>query len=192
MWTRIVLMPFWARVLAAAGVFALLKAVDWCAHGLAADAQSPWWVPVVGIVLGMVVFGVLVAAFTDNSHLAFNNALAGLDPAQRSAAVGVSFRGPVPVDAPVRDAAIRVAQRRLQSALFWKAICLALLCIAGLCVIAGLANETLPSGWVHEHWTTLPSGYLLGSLIDAAVILCFTAAAWYVSLSVKRRLQALR
>ncbi len=72
-----------------------------------------------GQVAGIVIFGLVVAALTGNSHRAYTYGLVRRDPAQRTAAVDASFRGPVPVDAPVRDAAIRITGRRLRLARFW-------------------------------------------------------------------------
>ncbi len=173
MWTRIVLRPWWARALASAGVYAIYVAAYWWARGLAADPYQ-----LAKHVASIVIFGLLVAAFTSNSHQAYTNALAGLDPAQRSAAVDASFRGPVPVDVPVRDAAIWVAGRRLQSARIWRVMWLVLLCLGVLSfVLAWIGRGSL--------------GKLMTGIIFA-VILCLTVAAWYVSLSVKHRLQTLR
>jgi hypothetical protein len=106
--TRIVLKPWWARASAWAGVYAILVAADWWTRGLAPDPHQTWLFTLAGHVASIVIFGLLAAAFTSNSHRAHTNAVAGLQPAQQSTAVDASFRGPVAVDAPVRDAAIRV------------------------------------------------------------------------------------
>jgi hypothetical protein len=131
MWIRIVLKPWWARAFASAGVYAILVAAGWCAHGLAADPHESWWFTLAGHGTSIVILGLLVAAFTGNSHRVYANALAGLDSAQRSAAIDASFRGPIPVDVRVRDAAIRVAGRRLQTARLWRTPGLLLLCLGG-------------------------------------------------------------
>lgn len=188
MWTRFVLKPFWVRGSASAGVYAAFKALDWSVRGLAVDPHESWLVPLAGYVAGSVIVGFLAAVFTDNSHRTFVYTLAGLDHAQRSAAVDASFRGPVPVDAAVRDAAIRVAQRRLRSVLSWRALWLVLFCLAVLSAGARQARAVIfgtrpPSGWNTHDWISLAVGL--------AVVLCFTVAAWYVSLSVKHRLQTL-
>jgi hypothetical protein len=94
MWTRIVLKPFWARTLVMSGVGAVVNAVYWGARGFAADPHESWLFTLVGYLGGAVIFGLLVAAFTSNSHRAYTTALAGLDPARRSAAVDASFRRP--------------------------------------------------------------------------------------------------
>ena len=176
MWTRIVLKPWWARALVSAAVYAVLVVSRWCARGLAADSHQRWLSTLPGQVASMVLFGVLMAAFTSISHKAYANALAGLDAAQRSAASDASFRGAVPVDAPVRDAAIWIAGRRLQSARSWRLL-------LGLVVLgpgSGLALGTWPSLWHPEEW------------INFAVILGITVAAWYLSLTLKHRLRLLR
>jgi hypothetical protein len=149
-------------------------------HGLATDPHESWLSALAWNVAGILLFGLLVAAFTSNSHRAYAYALAGLDPAQRAAAVDASFRGPVPVDAPVRDAAIRVAGRRLQSARFWRVLWLVLLCLLILSAGAGLAQGTWPSAWEADDW------------FNFAVILFFTVAAWHASLSARDCLQILR
>jgi hypothetical protein len=187
MWARIVLKPWWARALAVAGVDTVLEAVYWCAgwiggYHLADNPQNTYHNVLLTFAVqaaGVVIFGLLVAASTLNSHQAYTNALAGLDPAQRSAAIDASFRGPVPVDAPVRDAAIRVAWRRLYVARFWRVMWLVLLGLILLAADVGLALGTWPSYWGPDDW------------VNFAVIPGFTIAAWYVSLSVKHRLQTL-
>jgi hypothetical protein len=190
MWTRFVLKPFWARVLVVSGVYAILNAVQWCARGFrgfGADPHQSWWFTLEFwsvYVAGIVISGLLAAAFTNNSHQAYTYALAGLDPAQRSAAVDASFRGPVPADAPVRDAAIRVAWRRLGTALFWRQLWLVLLGLAVLAVGGSLARGFLFGTWPSSGWST-------HDWISSAVVVGFTVAAWYVPRSVKNRLQML-
>lgn len=175
MWTRIMLKPWWARALAAAGVYAIGVAAVWCAHGLAASPHQAWLSTPAGQAVSIVFVGLLVAALTSSSHNACTNALAGLDPAQRSAAIDASFRGPVPVDAPVRDAATRIAGRRLYSARSWRVM----LVLIVLTACVPLARGAWPS-WGPEGW------------LYFAVILGFTVAAWYEWLSSKHRLQTLR
>jgi hypothetical protein len=188
MWTRIVLKPFWARALVTSGVGAILNAVDWSDRGFAADPYESWLFTLAGHLAGAVIFGLLVAAFTTNSHHAYTHALASLDPTQRSAAVDASFRGPVPVDAPVREAAIRVGQRRLQSALFWRTIWLVLSGwgVLAIVLLVGewLARGTWPASGSNTHdW--------ISRAVSFAVILGLLIAAWYVPLNIKHRLQML-
>src|ERR1700739_3091181 len=85
-WTRIVLKPWWGRAIMSAGVNAILAAPGWCAHGLATDPHESSLSALAWNVAGILLFGLLVAAFTSNSHRAYAYALAGLDPAQRAAA----------------------------------------------------------------------------------------------------------
>jgi hypothetical protein len=188
MWTRIVLKPWWARALISAGVCAIFVAADWRAHGWAADPHESWLFTLVGHVEGIVFFGLLVAAFTSNSHQGYTNVLYGLDPARRSAAIDASFRGPVPADAPVRVAAIRVAGRRLQSARFWRAIWLMLSCVAVISLLAHIVNTA--ALLAHDPWKPGTDNWQAGTCFTLTIILCF-AVAWYVSLDVKHRLQAL-
>jgi hypothetical protein len=184
MWTRIVLKPWWARALAWAGVYAILNTAGWCADGLAAGAYQSWFSTLAWHVASIVIFGLVVAAFTSNAHRAYTNALACLDPAQRSAAIDASFRGPFPVDAPVRDAAIRVGQLRLESARFWRVMWLVLLCwVVGWQALFAIG----PHFW-NRFWNEWDPDHLTGF----AVCLFATVAAWYVSLSVMHRLQTLR
>jgi hypothetical protein len=175
MWTRIVLKPWWTRALAAAGVVAIVNAAGWCANGLADDPHESWLFTLAKHGASIVIFGLLAAAFTSNSHNANTNALAGLDPAQRSAAVDASFRGPVPGDARVRDAAIRVAGWRLYSARSWRVMLVFIVLVAGVALGSGAW-----ASWDSEDW------------IYAAAILGVAATAWYEWLSAKRRVQTLR
>ncbi len=176
MWPRIVLMPWWARALAAAGGYALVVALSWCEHGLAGDPQQSWSFTLTSHVANVVIFGLVVAAFTSAAHSAYAYALAGLDSAHRSAAINASFRGPVPVDASVRDAAIRIAWRRLQSARSWRVLLGLLVLFEGL----ALALGKWPSGWDLEDW------------IDFAAFLVIAVGAWFLSQSLKHRIQMLR
>jgi Protein of unknown function (DUF2510) len=186
MWIRIVLKPWWVRALVLAGVYALFDAVYDCANWLGGYhiADDPYHnvFTLAGHVAGIAIFGLLVAAFTSNSHLAYTYALAGLDPAQRSAAVDASFRGPVPTDAPIRDAAIRVAGRRLQSARLWRVLWLVVL------ICAHVFSPVWEFVWKTGTYDDLHPG----DWISFALVLCLTVAAWYVSISAKHRLQMLR
>jgi hypothetical protein len=132
-------------------------------HGLATDPHESWLSALAWNVAGILLFGLLVAAFTSNSHRAYAYALAGLDPAQRAAAVDASFRGPVPVDAPVRDAAIRVAGRRLQSARFWRVLWLVLLCL----IILSAGRD-----WCRAL------GHLLGKLTTGLILPSSSSLRW--------------
>jgi hypothetical protein len=178
MWTRLLLKPWWARALASAGVSAVLVALGWCARWMASDLYPDVLSTLAMHVASIVVFGLLVAVCTTSSHRAYFIDLAGLDPVRRSAAVDASFRGPVPADASVRDVAIRVTQRRLKRAKFWRVFWLVLFCLAVATDVLGLVR----SG-------TAPKA---DDLMWDAVYLGLTVAAWYVSVSVKHRLQLLR
>jgi hypothetical protein len=175
MWTRIVLKPWWARTFASAGVYAVFVAAGWCARWLAGDPYQDVLLTFAVHIASIPIFGLLVAACTSDSHKAYTNALDRLDSRHRSTAIDASFRGPVPVDVPVRDAALRVGQRRLSSARFWRVMWLALLCL-------GVFEDVFLKGtsdWDPLDWINFP------------VVLGFTVTAWYVSLSVKHRLQTL-
>jgi hypothetical protein len=179
MWIRFLLKPFWARVFTVACAYGVVKIVDWCARGLPAEpSQSPWstlgWQ-----VVGAMISGLVLAAFTDNSHNAFAGALYGLDSRQRSEAIDASFRGPVPADPKVRDAAVRVAQRRVYATQFCTSNYRALLVLIVLFTGLGLALGTWPSGWDRADW------------MWTAALVCAAVATWYVSASAKRRLQIL-
>lgn len=178
MWTRLLLKPWWARALASAGVAAVLVAIGWCARWLAGDLYPDVWSMLAEHAASIVVFGVLVAASTTSSHRAFWIDLARLDPARRSAAVDASFGGPVPADTSVRDVAIRVTQRRLKRVRFWRVFWLVVLCLRVAFGVVGLvrwgATSLQADDWVWVGFN-----------------LCFTVAAWYVSVRVKHRLQLL-
>jgi hypothetical protein len=176
MWTRLLLKPWWVRALAPAGVLALVVVEGLCAHGLAAYPHRSWLVALAERVAVIVIVSLLLAASTVNSHRAYTNAVAGLDSEQRSAAIAASVRGAVPADAPVRDAAIRIARARRVSAVRWRPWLTAWLGLAALDLVLSrwLTGEKSSTDWT-----------------DLVVILCFAAGAWYVSLSVERRLKAL-
>ena len=84
-------MPFWARTFAVLSIFGVLEGVGWWTSGLAVDPHVPWLLALAGRVAALMILGLLVAASTSKSHLAYKTALAGLDPAQRSAAVDATF-----------------------------------------------------------------------------------------------------
>jgi hypothetical protein len=175
MWTRLLLKPWWVRALAPAGVLALVVVEGLCAHGVAAHPHRSWLVALAERVAVIVIVSLLLAASTTNSHRAYTNAVAGLDSEQRSAAIAASVRGAVPADAPVRDAAIRIARARRVSAVRWRP-----LLTAGLGLVAfDLVVDPWLIGSKSASWT------------DLVFILCFAAGAWYVSLSAGRRLQTL-
>ncbi len=192
MWTRFLLKPFWVRVLGVMAVLAILEAVGWFVSWLGGEhvTVNPYhnvytfaW-HVVGLLIG----GVLVAAFTNTSNGILKAAVAGLDPAQRSAAVDASFRGPVPANSAVRGAAIQVGQRRLGSAMLWSRMWLVLLGFAVVSAGAGLARTVIfgasaPTVWSPHNWVSFAFGL--------AVFLCLTVAAWRVPGSIKHCLQTL-
>jgi hypothetical protein len=175
MWTRLLLKPWWVRALAPAGVLALVVVKGLCAHGLADYPHRSWLVALAERVAVIVIVSLLLAASTINSHRAYTNAVAGLDSEQRSAAIAASVHGAVPADAPVRDAAIRIAGERRASSLRWR---------PWSTVLLGLAAFDL----VVDPW-------LIGSKsikwTDLVFILCFAAGTWCVSLSARRRVQTL-
>lgn len=185
MWTRMLLQPWWVRGLAVAGVFAVLGIVSWCANWMAGDAKWPGLPAFAGQVVGFAIFSLLVAACTGSSHRAFTYSLAGLDPAQRSATVHASFGGAVPVDARVRDAAIRVTERRLRLARFWRVIWLIPVGSYVLSLVIWMLRSQV------RFWSQA-SGFSAGDWFTFAVVLCFTVAAWHAAISAKHRLQTLR
>ncbi|VBA58544.1 hypothetical protein [Mycobacterium attenuatum] len=119
MLNRIVLKRWWVRALASAGVYAMALVTDWCVRGLVTGRFQPWlFTPFTGACI--VVFGVAAAALTSASHRVYADALAGLDAAQRSAAIDASVRGPVPADPRVRGAAAGITARRVYSFAHWR------------------------------------------------------------------------
>ncbi len=184
MWTQILRKPFWARVFIVAGCNAILGAVMKCADWLGGHhADNPYHdvYALACYVVGNLIFGLLVAAFTSNSNQAFARALWGLNPAQRSAAVDATFRGPVPDDAPVLDAAIRVAGQRLNLARFWRTIWLV---FVGLPVLVAGAQLALGT---YQPTNSEPSDWIF-----LALLLYFMVSACYVSISLKHRVEMLR
>ncbi len=184
MWTQFLRKPFWARVFIAAGCNAILGTVMECADRLGGEhADNPFHdvYALAGYVVGNLIVGLLVAALTDNSNRGFTRALWGLNPAQRSAAVDATFRGPVPDDASVLYAAIRVAAHRLNLARFWRTIWLVFVGLPILGAGVGLALGTFqPTGSKPSEW------------ILFALLLSFMVSACYVSMTLKRRLEMLR
>ncbi len=185
MWTRILLQSWWVRGLAVAGIVAILGSAVWCAEWLAGEAQWPGWLAFAQQFVGFAFLALLVAAFTGNSHRAYTYALAGLDPAQRSAAVDASFDGAVPVDAPVRDAAIRITERRLRLDRFWRWIWLFWLCTGILGLVTWIFRSEV------SLWRQTPA-WDLGTWVSFAIFLGVAVAAWHASINAKHRLQTLR
>jgi hypothetical protein len=175
MLTRIALKPWWSRALIAAGILAVVVGAGWCARGLPADPEESWQFALAKPVAGIVIFGLLAAAFTSNLHTLLTRALAGLDPAQRSAAVDASLRGAVPEDAHVRDAAIRIAEARILSAQPWQIVFIFILLGAGVAV----ATEAWQS-WNLRDW------------INALAVAIVTATAFHEGVSATRRVRTLR
>jgi hypothetical protein len=172
MWTRFLLKPWRVRALMSAAVYAVVVTADWCARGLPPDPQRTWLYTIADHATSIVFAGLVVAALTEGAHSAYANAIAGLDPAQRWAAVDAALGGPAPVDAPVRSGALRLAALRLQSAQTTRVWLMVLLGITSLGVLI-----------------TWPS-WRLGEWIFFTAIFCFTAAAWHASLNVEHRLRA--
>lgn len=172
-------MSWWERALTAASVSALLNILGWFANGMPIDPRQPWWAPLVATAAGILIGAVLVTAFTERSHSLLVNALSGLDPARRPAAVAAAFDGPVPGDARLRDAAVQVNQRRLQSALLWRAVWTALLGLEVLVLVGTVWDGRTPG------WGGRDALYL-------AVHVALALAAWHASFDVKHRLQMLR
>jgi hypothetical protein len=171
MWTRFLLKPWRVRALMSACVYAVFVTADWCARGLPPDPQRTWLYTITDHATSIVFVGFIVAALTDSAHRDYVNALAGLDPAQRWAAVDAALGGPAPIDAPVRGAALRLALLRLrsvQTSRLW------LMVVLGITYLSLLVSSPT---WKAGEW------------IIFATVLCFAAAAWRASLSVERRLQ---
>ncbi|OBA78645.1 hypothetical protein A9W99_23555 [Mycobacterium sp. 1164966.3] len=179
MWTRFVLQPWWGRALVGACGYGVFDAFNWGANGLEADPHEPWLLTLAWHVAGIGVFGLLVALFTDSTHISCNNALAGLNSQQRSAAIDATFRGPAPADPAVREAAIRLAARKVYSARFWTSNCRVLLVLIVLFAVLGLAVGTWPSGWHSDDW------------ISCAALLSVMLVGWHSSAATKHRLQML-
>jgi hypothetical protein len=186
MWTQFLRRPFWARVFIAAGFNAILGIVAMCADWIGGHPPAdPYNVyGLAGHIAVLLLGALLVAAFTSNSNQAFTRALWRLSPAQRSAAVDATFRGPVPDDASVLYAAIRVAGHRLNLARFWRTLILVLVGVHVVAAGAGLALGTITSP---ASTDSLPSDW-----ISLAIVLYFMASVCYASISVKHRLEVLR
>jgi hypothetical protein len=175
MWTRIALMSWWARALTAASPLAVVVAAGWCARGLADDPPESWQLTLAKHVASIAIFGLFAAACTTNLHKDVTNALVGLDAAQRTTAIDASLRGPVPEDARVRDAAIKVAGCRIYSSRSWRIIFIFIVLGAGVAV----ATDAWQS-WHLRDW------------INAAAVLGVTATAWHECVSAQRRINTLR
>jgi hypothetical protein len=180
MWTRFVLKPWWARTFAGASGYGIVDAADWCACGLPADPHEPLLLTLAWHVAGVVTFGLLLAMCTDSSHIVCTTALDGLNSQQRSEAIDASLRGPAPSDPAVRDAAIRIAGRKVYSTRFWASNCRALLVLMVLVAGLGLALGSWPSDWDHDDW------------MWGTAVLCVMLMSWYFSVGAQRRLQMLK
>jgi hypothetical protein len=173
MWTRFLLKPWWVRAWASAGLYALVMTTDWCARGLPSDPHRSWLYTIADHLASIAFAGLVLAVLTDTAHRAHTNALAGLDPAQRWAAIDSVLGGPAPVDAPVRVAAIRLAGLRLRSVQTSRMWLMVVLVVTYLSVLVS------SSTWKTGEW------------IICVTVLCVAAVAWRASLSVERRLQIL-
>ena len=180
MWIRFVLKPWWARALIAVFGFGIVRAASWCLRGLPVDSHGRSSFTIAGPVAAVVILGLLLAAVTIRAHAAYTEALSGLDPSQRSAAVGASLRGPVPADPHVRDAAIRVTERVASSAHAWRRRYLILLALVILAAGSRLAMDGWPIRWDRDDW-------ILGALFIGAA-----AVSWWRSISARKRLEVLR
>jgi hypothetical protein len=107
---RSLLQPFWVRALVAACPLPIVMTVMFASIGREAEFWG-WELGFTGVVA--LVAGLIGAALTEPAHLAYTEALEDLPADQRSAAVTAMWRGPVPDDARVRDAAIRVGEAYL-------------------------------------------------------------------------------
>ncbi len=185
MWTRFLVMSFWTRVAIAAGIDAMIDGVRLFSSWLGGYhlASAPQLIDhnlfhtIISQGIGYVLAGLMVAAFTNNSHEIYTYTLRGLDSQQRSTAIEAAIRGPVPTDVYVRSAAIGVARRRLQCVGFWKTIWLVALCLNALALALGLTD-----GW---------QGFDLEGWAWSVLVPCFAAAAWYVSKSAEQRFRLL-
>ena len=113
---RMMLKPWWARVVAWACVLAAVIAVIECGSWLAGQPVQNPWRTIATISALAVPFAVVMAAATDPVHRAYTKALEGLPSRDGSAAIVAIWRGPIPTDPRVRDAAIRVGEIRIDEA----------------------------------------------------------------------------
>jgi hypothetical protein len=180
MWTRFVLKPWWARTSAGACGYGIVNAAAWYARGLPADGDEPWLLTLGWQLAGMLAFGLLLGLCTDSSHIACTTALDGLNAQQRSAAIAASLCGPTPADPAVRDAASRIADRKVYATRFWTSNCRALLVLMALIAALGLSLGTWPPDLDDDD------------LVWGAAILGIMVATWYISTGATRRLQLLR
>ena len=103
---RILLQPFWLRAVLAACPLAVAMTMVFVMIG---DAGSwPWELGLNGA--AVLLAGFIGAGLTQHAHWAYTEAVDELPAEQQSAAVIAIWRGPVPANARVRKAAMRVAQ----------------------------------------------------------------------------------
>jgi hypothetical protein len=179
MWTQVLLKPWWARALASACTAAVLYPL--LGFLLVRPPHfDPLRVVVVTAAVALLV-GVVVAAMTQKSHQAYVNILNKLESPHRPAAVGASRGGPVPADAGVRNAAIRVGELRLRTAQRCKRIWLIVACFFGLALTSGpLWGDPFPPRQKLFHWVVI------------ALAVWAMGSAWYSSRRVQHRLEVLR
>ena len=103
---RVLLQPFWIRAAVAACPLAVAMGVVFALIG-----DAGFWRWELGFTGAVVLLaGLMAAGLTQPEHRAYTEAVDELPAEQQSAAVIAMWRGPIPADAQVREAAIRVGQ----------------------------------------------------------------------------------
>jgi hypothetical protein len=178
------LQPWWARALLWAvgvgGVFAATK----CVQVLLGRRLDPWRMVTVVVVLAVLV-GLAAAAATHRRHRAYLEALEALSPTDQLVAIDASWRGPVPDDIGVRDAAIRAAAIRLGAARGSMRFRIG----AAILYSLGLAYEKFVSPFLDG---TASDPQVPAAATFLAVIIGSGLSAWYVARHSRRRIMVLK
>jgi Flp pilus assembly protein TadB len=113
MWIRLLLTPWWVRTLIATVILSACmfagSAIAWSDDGVGLPVGG-----VVLIALGCLAVGALIGTALGRQRDLYRDALAVTSSsAERSEAINAVWRGPIPVNLRVREAALRLAQIQL-------------------------------------------------------------------------------
>jgi hypothetical protein len=181
---RLMLKPWWVRALPGFSVVAVAYAVTAGVRWLAGEPPTHPWRTIAAATAAAAIVGLVAAATTHRRHQAYTKTLDGVPAPERSAAIDASWHGPIPADARVRDAAIRVGEIRVAAAQRAKRIWLYLTAFLGLAVALDVGSKYLFEPVSNRD---LPFSGTLIALTSCAAVLAF-----YTSRRTQHRLEVLK
>ena len=100
--------PRWVHRVVSGGLFAVFMTVFF---GVQDD--SSWVTALIGGVVSGVVFGLIMGSWSHRTARGTHAVIGALTPGERRRAARASWRGPVPAEPAVRDAAVRMIDHQL-------------------------------------------------------------------------------